>query len=78
MKTHNTMKKSLIMLIMAMLMTVGPAMAQVFMMEDDDAMNVRDGEGIVFNVIVPSQDSGSEQFLPLGGGTALLIGLGAA
>lgn len=79
MKTHNTMKKSLIMLIMAMLMTVGPAIAQVFIMEDDDAMNVRDPEGsIVFNVMVPSQDSNTEQFLPLGGGTALLIGLGAA
>lgn len=78
MNTHNTMKKRLITLIFTILLTVGSAMAQVFIMEDDDALNPRDPEGsIVFNVIVNSQDVSNDQFAPLGGGTALLIGFGA-
>ena len=79
MNTDNSMKKRFITLIFTILMTVSSAMAQVFIMEDDGALNARDPEGdIVFNVIVNSQDVANDQFLPLGEGILLLSGLAGA
>ena len=79
MNRHNTMKKRLITLIFTILMTVSSAMAQVFIMEDDGALNARDPEGgIVFNVMVNSQDVSNDQFVPLGSGIAVLAALGGA
>lgn len=77
--THKTMKKRLITLLFTILITASSAMAQVFIMEDDGALNARDPEGgIVFNVIVNSQDVSNDQFLPLGEGVLLLSGLAGA
>ena len=60
-------------------MAVVPAVAQVFIMEDDDSMNPRDPSGsITFNVMVNSQDVQNDQFVPLGSGIAVLAALGGA
>lgn len=76
---YTTMRKRFITLLLAVFVAVGPALAQVFIMEDDDAMNVRDPEGsIVFNVMVSPQDSNTEQFIPLGEGLLMLSGLAGA
>jgi hypothetical protein len=73
------MKKRIVTIMAALFLAVTPMMSQVFIMEDDDAMNVRDPEGsIVFNVMVPTQDTNTEQFIPIGGGALLLAGLGGA
>lgn len=74
---HTAMKKRIVTIILAMFMAVMPAMAQVFIMEDDAALNGRAGdEGIVFNVI--QQDQGTDQWTPLGEGILLLSGLAGA
>ena len=61
---------------MAVFMSVVPMTAQVFIMEDDGDLNPRDPEGgIVFNVMVPTEDSNIDQYIPLGEGMLLLSGL---
>lgn len=73
------MKKRIVTIILAMFMTLGSAMAQVFIMEDDESMNPRDPNGeIVFNVMVNSQDASNDQYLPLGEGVLLLSCLAGA
>ena len=64
---------------MAMLMAAVPTMAQVFIMEDDESMNPRDPNGsITFNVMVPTEDTNTDQYIPLGEGVLLLSGLAGA
>lgn len=73
------MKKRIVTIILVMFMTIGSAMAQVFIMEDDECLNQRSRDGsITFNVMVNSQNVTNDQFIPLGSGTAILFGLGAA
>ena len=72
------MKKRIVAIIAALFMAVTPMMSQVFIMEDDINMNRAAGDGVVFNVMVGSQDVNNDQFLPIGGGTAILLGLGGA
>ena len=73
------MKKRVITIIMAMLMAAVPTMAQVFIMEDDESMNPRDPNGsITFNVMVPTEDTNTDQYIPLGEGVLLLSGLAGA
>lgn len=73
------MKKRIVTIILAMFMTLGSAMAQVFIMEDDESLNPRDPNGeIVFNVMVNSQDVTNDQYIPLGEGLLLLSGLAGA
>lgn len=70
------MKKRIITIVMSLFMAVMPAMAQVFIMEDDESLNPRNPDGnITFNVIVNSQDVNNDQYLPLGEGVLLLSGL---
>ena len=76
---HTAMKKRIVTIILAMFMTIGSAMAQVFIMEDDESLNPRDPNGeIVFNVMVNSQDVTNDQYIPLGEGLLLLSGLAGA
>ena len=76
---HTAMKKRIVTIILAMFMAVVPAVAQVFIMDDDESLNPRDPEGaITFNVIVNSQDVSNDQYLPLGEGIMLLSGLAGA
>lgn len=70
------MKKRIITIVMSLFMAVMPAMAQVFIMEDDESLNPRNPDGnITFNVIVNSQDVNNDQYLPLEEGVLLLSGL---
>ena len=70
------MKKRIVSIIMALFMVVGSATAQVFIMEDDDALNQRDPEGsIIFNVMVPTEDINTDQYIPIGEGLLLLSGM---
>ena len=58
---------------------IGSAMAQVFIMADDESLNPRNPEGsITFNVMVNSQDASNDQYVPLGEGALLLSGLAGA
>lgn len=62
----------------AMLLTVGICNAQVFVLDEENG-NTRAGttpEDI--SLIVPIHGVNYDQYVPLGGGTALLIGFGAA
>ena len=74
------MKKRIVSIIMAMFMVVGSATAQVFIMEDDDALNQREESsgGIVFNVMVNQQDTNTDQYIPIGEGLLLLSGMAGA
>jgi len=73
------MKKRVVSIIMVLFMVVGSAKAQVFIMEDDDALNQRDPSGsIVFNVMVPTEDTNTDQYIPIGEGLLLLSGLAGA
>jgi LPXTG-motif cell wall-anchored protein len=59
-----------------MFMTIGTAMAQVFIMDDDGGLNQRNRDGsITFNVMVNAQDVTHDQFIPLGEGVLLLSGM---
>ena len=75
---HTTMRKRFITLMFAVFVAVGPALAQVFITEDEINKNRTVGDGVVFNVMVGAQDVQHDQYLPLGSGTAILFGLGAA
>ena len=76
---HTAMKKRIVTIILAMFMAVVPAVAQVFIMEDDESLNPRDPSGeITFNVMVNSQDVNNDQYEPLGNGILLLSGLAGA
>lgn len=72
------MKKTLTIFTL-LLALAAPLHAQVFIMEDDGDLNPRDPNGgIVFNVMVPSEDVSNDQYIPLGNGLLLLSGLGGA
>ena len=75
---HTTMRKRFITLMFAVFVAVGPALAQVFITEDEINKNRTVGDGVVFNVMVGAQDVQHDQYLPLGRGTVILFGLGAA
>ena len=72
---HRAMRKRIITIVMAVLMSALPAMSQVFIMEDDESMNRPAGDAIVFNVMVPTQDTNIDQYVPLGGGLWALSGM---
>lgn len=71
--------KKIVLTAVASLMLVFSAKAQVFMM-DADGDNGRAGAGDEISVIVPIHGVEYDQtnYTPLGGGTLLLAGLGAA
>ena len=76
---HTAMKKRIVTIILAMFIMIGSAMAQVFIMADDESLNPRNPEGsITFNVMVNSQDASNDQYVPLGEGALLLSGLAGA
>ena len=78
-KTHTVMRKKIITMIMAVFVAVVPTKAQVFIMEDDESLNPRDPNGsITFNVMVPTEDTNTDQYIPLGEGVLLLSGLAGA
>lgn len=67
------------MLLMAMfLVTVTPANAQVFIMDDEFEGTQRIASESDFGLIVPIEGLDSDQYLPLGDGLFMLVGLGTA
>lgn len=69
------MKKKIISLLAITMLLVGNATAQIFCLEDEslDRSGTLDPSGM----IVPDLGSTNDQYTSLGGGVALLIGLGA-
>lgn len=71
------MKKRIIAIIAIVLMSVVPAMSQVFI-SDDEMNENRNARAVEPGAIVPMQDVELDQFLPLGEGMLLLTGLAGA
>lgn len=72
------MKKRILTIVAALTLAITPAMAQVFLGDDDWNDNrVQRDEGDL-GVMVLSQDSILDQYLPVGEGLFLLGGLGVA
>ncbi len=58
-------------------MACGPAMSQIFIM-DDDVNNRGELPSGSFGVMVPEQNVNYDQFVPVDGGVLLLAGLAGA
>ena len=72
------MKKTLT-IFSLLLALAAPLNAQVFIMEDDGDLNPRDPNGgIIFNVMVPTEDTNTDQYIPIGNGLLLMSGLAGA
>ena len=74
------MKKKLIAIVAALLLTVGTAFSQVILTDEDINHNRADANSNEFGVMVPMQNVNMDQWkqAPLGNGILLLAGLGAA
>ncbi len=70
--------KKLIVIIAALMLATAPAMAQVFIMDEDEYNNGRVSDPAAFGVMVPEQDVTYDQYLPLGEGIVVLAGLAGA
>ena len=72
------MKKRIIAIAAALMMATAPAMAQVFIMEEDDYNGNRTGT-TSFDVDLPGiYNSGEDWFTPIGEGLLVLAGLAGA
>jgi hypothetical protein len=69
------MRKRIAAIIVAVFVSAMPAMAQLYIMEDDENVNRLEGEGTEFNIMVPAQDVNNDQYVPLAGGVWALSGL---
>lgn len=70
------MKKILYTLALALMLSM-PATAQIFMLEGSDSERLESEDGL--NIDNPDyHGSGEDWYTPLGGGTLLLAGMGAA
>lgn len=72
------MKKRILTIVAAFTMAITPAMAQVFL--DDDQTNENRGtmSAGAFGAMVPAEGLGVDQYIPVGEGLFLLSGLGVA
>ena len=69
------MKKRILTIVAALAMAITPAMAQVFM-DDEDYNNDRAWTNGDMGVMVPQQNVSYDQYVPGGEGLALLTSLG--
>lgn len=73
------MKKRILTIVAALMMAITPAMAQVFITDEEAWEHVRsEVDKPTLNVIIPLQDVEYDQYLPLGDGLLVLAGMGAA
>ena len=74
------MKKKVIAIVAALLLTVGTAFSQVILTDEDFNHNRNEVSPDEFGVMVPGQGYAMDQYkhAPLDGGVLLLAGLGAA
>lgn len=72
------MKKKLLTIVVAMFLTVGSAMSQVFITDDDENMRIEKDISEI-GVMVPMQNVDFDQYkyTPVGEGLLLLLGMGA-
>ena len=70
------MKKIIYTLALTLMLSVS-ASAQIFMLEDSDSERLESEDGLI--IVNPDyHGSGEDWYTPLGGGTLLLAGMGAA
>lgn len=73
------MKKRILTIVALLFMAVVPAMSQVFMTDEESWENQRQAQGApAISVLVPKQDVEWDQFVPVGEGMVLLVGLAGA
>lgn len=71
------MMKKIMILLTVVFLSVGPLKAQVFIADDEfEGMMRKDNPD--FALVSPLQGFSSDQYLPLGDGVLLLVGLGGA
>ena len=77
MKKMNKMNKRIVVLLTALLLMVGSMKAQVFIADDEfeGMMRQEEPEYVLF---VLGQGHDGDQFMPVGNGVLLLVGLGGA
>ncbi len=71
------MKKRIITIAAALMMATAPAMAQVFIMDEDDYQGNR-ATGPGLGAMIPMQDNPNDQYIPVGEGVFVLAGLAGA
>lgn len=71
------MKKIVFVMLTVCLLTIGSVNAQIFIMDEDQNSQRNPGDP-GYGLFVPSQGSGDDQYVPVGSGSLLLIGFGAA
>lgn len=77
------MRKRTIVFAIIMLMAAHSAIGQIILTEEDEGLNPRTGSSTPgFGVMVPMQNSNldqwKEEYVPIGDGLLLLVGLGGA
>ena len=72
------MKKLILAITTVLMLVSAPAMAQVFLDDDDQFGNRANVSQDEFGVMVPSQNAEIDQYIPLGDGFVLLSVLGGA
>ena len=70
------MKKRIITIVAALVMVTAPAMAQVFIMDEDDYQGNRAAASP--GAMIPMQDNPNDQYIPVGEGVFVLAGLAGA
>ena len=71
------MKKRIITIVAALMIAAAPAMAQVFIMDEDDYQGNR-AAGPGPGAMIPMQDNPNDQYIPVGEGVFVLAGLAGA
>ena len=69
------MKKRIITIAAALMIAAAPAMAQVFIMEEDEYQGNR---APAPGAMIPMQDNPNDQYIPVGEGVFVLAGLAGA
>ena len=72
------MKKRILTIVAALTLAITPAMAQVFLGDDEWNDNRVQRDGDAMGAMVPSLDYPNDQYIPVGEGLFLLGGLGVA
>lgn len=76
------MKKRIIALFTVLMMAVGPAIGQIILTDEDAGLNPRTSSDGSLGVMVPMQNTHIDQwkveYVPVGNGLVVLLGLGGA
>lgn len=75
--TKKTFKGIVIVIVSLLVLLVGSAKAQIFLQDFDQTDNPRE-EADDYGLFIGAQGSDADQYLPLGDGLFVLVGLGGA